>query len=165
MNLKLKKNIGLSLIPFAFLFLFEPNYTLIDPLPDFIGYIILIAALTNLSDVNYHIHDARGGFKKGIAISIFRFLSIYVLKNIFATDEQSIGILLFSFVLSFFELVVIIPAYKNLFDGLLSLGMMHDGTFVYYRSVRKKLRINKKTGEKTLYVRESKSNVSEKTLG
>ena len=161
MNLKLKKNLGFSLIPFAFFFLFEPHYTLIDPLPDFIGYIILIIALSNLADVNYHIQDAVRGFKKGIIISICRYVSIYVLKHIFSVEERSVGILLFVFVLSFFELVVLIPAYKSLFDGLLSLGMMHDGTYVYYKRIRKKLKINKHTGEKTLYVRESKSNVSE----
>ena len=162
MNLKLKKNVGFSLILFAFFFLFEPHYTLIDPLPDFIGYIILIIALTNLADVNYHIQDAKNGFKKGIVISIFRFVAIYILKNIFAEEQQSIGTLLFAFVLSFFELVVLIPAYKSVFDGLLSLGIMHDGTYVYYKNVRKKLKINNQTGEKTLYVRESKLNVSEK---
>lgn len=162
MNLKLKRNVGISMIPIAFFFLFEPYFALIDPIPNFIGYIILTVALTNLADINYHILDAKNGFKKGIAISIFRSLSIYVLENVFAMEEQSVGKLLFTFVLSFFELVILIPAYKNLFDGLLALGMMHEGTFVYYRSTRKRLKVNKKTGEKTLYVRESRQNVSEK---
>lgn len=162
MDLKLRRNVGLSLIPIAFFFLFEPYFILIDPLPNFIGYIILAIALTNLADINYHILDARNGFKKGIAISIFRFIALYVLKNVFAAEEQSVGRLLFSFSLSVFELVILIPAYKNLFDGLLALGMMHEGTYVYNNIIRKKLKIDKKTGEKTLYVRKSRHNVSER---
>ena len=57
MNKKLKRNIGFTLMPFAFLFLFEPAYALIDPLPDFIGYLILCTALSNLSFINHRIAE------------------------------------------------------------------------------------------------------------
>ena len=164
MNGKLKKNIGFSLLPFAFLFLFEPGLTLIDPLPDFIGYIIICLALTNLGDINFRISDALGGFKKGIVISLLRLVAIYLLDSYFVTDELSVGLLLFVFVFSFFELIILIPAYKSLFEGLLSLGMLHDGNFVYYKKTRKRIGIDKKSGEKTLYIRESKRNVTEKTF-
>ena len=164
MSGKMKKNIGFSLLPFAFLFLFEPAFTLIDPLPDFIGYIIICLALTNLADINFRISDAVGGFKKGIVISLFRFVAIYILDSYFVTDERSIGLLLFVFIFSFFELIVLIPAYKSLFEGLLSLGMLYNGDFVYQRNVRKRLKVNRSNGEKILYVRECKRNVSEKTF-
>ncbi len=164
MNGKLKKNIGFSLLPFAFLFLFEPGFTLIDPLPDFIGYIIICLALINLSDINFRISDAVGGFKKGIVISLLRYVAMYLLDSYFVIDEQSVGLLLFVFVFSFFELIVLISAYKSLFEGLLSLGMLHDGNFVYQKKVRKRLKVDKKSGEKILYVRESKRNISEKTF-
>ena len=164
LNGKLKRNIGFTLMPFAFLFLFEPCFTIIDPLPDFIGYMILCSALTNLSDINNRISEAVSGFRKGIIISLLRFAAIYLLKSYFIEAELSIGLLLFVFVFSFFELVVLIPAYRSLFEGLLSLGVHHDGNVVFYKRISKKKRINKSTGETVIEIKEGSRNLSEKTF-
>ncbi len=163
MNGKLKRNVGLSLLPFAFLFLFEPAFTIIDPLPDFIGYIILCSALVNLSDINHRISEALSGFRKGIIISLLRFVAIYLLNSYFIEAELSIGLLLFVFVFTFFELVVLIPAYKSLFEGLLSLGVHHDGSVVFYKRIRKKKTVDPNTGERIIEIREGARNLSEKT--
>lgn len=74
---KMRKNIGFSLIPFAFLFLFEPHYALIDLLPDFIGYFIICLAIINLADINLRIREAFWGFRKAIAISICKYVALY----------------------------------------------------------------------------------------
>ena len=161
MNGKLKKNIGFSLLPFAFLFLFEPGYTLIDPLPDFIGYAILCAAIINLADISPRIHEAYEGFRRGILINVLRFVSVYLLDRYFADISRSLGLLIFCFVFSLFELIVIIPAYRNLFEGLLHLGMMHDGNAIYTKRV-KILRITDTDGIVKEIRKESGSNITEK---
>ena len=81
MNGKLKKNIGFSLMPLAFLFLFEPRYTLVDPLPDFIGYILLCAAIINLADINPRVYEAFLGFRKAILVSMLKYVALYMLYS------------------------------------------------------------------------------------
>lgn len=170
MKIKMKKHLGFTLLPFAFLFLFEPNLALNDYLPDFIGYIILCIALINLSDVNHLISDAVSGFKRGILISCLRYVAIYMLQNVFGIDqlysdnETSVGTLLFAFIFAILELIILLPAYKNLFEGLLSLGMMHDGSYVYHKHIRRRIVTDKEGGKRIMYVREGRRNVSEKLL-
>lgn len=130
---RLKKNVGLSLIVFAFFFLFEPTYSLVDILPDFIGHTILCLALINLADINDKIAAAFKAFRNAIALSILRYLSIIVLNNVFSEGEQSVGRLLFVFVFAILELVILVPAYRALFEGLLTLGLFEGGEAVYYK--------------------------------
>ena len=158
----MKKNAGFSLIPFALIFLFEPGYTVLDPLPDFIGYAILCLAILNLADVSPRIMDAYGRFRRAILINALRLLAIYLLQTVFLDAEHTVGVLLFSFVFSFAELVYLIPAYKDLFDGLLSLGMMQDGTAIYRRRVVKRKIKNSDSGEITIVTREVGKNATEK---
>lgn len=143
---KLQKNIGFSLIIFAFFFLFDPSYALIDPLPDFIGYAILCLALINLADINDRISDAFKGFRKAAVLNLFRFVSLFVTNNLFGESENTVGQLIFVFVFAFFEMFVAIPAYKSLFEGLLSLATFHNGEAVY-----KKRRENGRNRTEKLY--------------
>ncbi|MBE6684456.1 MAG: hypothetical protein E7592_02250 [Ruminococcaceae bacterium] len=183
MNGKLKKSIGFSLMPFAFLFLFEPRYTLVDPLPDFIGYILLCAAIINLADISPRIYEAFLGFRRAILVSLLKYVALYMLYSFvsesaatapvydgtdewvvgaFHESEMAVGILLFVFVFGLFEMVVLIPAYRSFFEGMLSLGTYNDGTAIYLKKITKREKIDKKTGRKTVFVRESKRNLTEK---
>ena len=161
MDKKLNIKLGFILIPFAFIFLFEPFYMLSDPLPDVIGYLILYCSLISLADVNHKIRKALGNFKIAIVISICRFVSKGVWEKLFSETESSTGLLLFIFVLSLFEIITLVPAYKNLFEGLLSLALMHNGESVYYKKTKKTLKIDNISGEKILVIRESQNNVTE----
>lgn len=161
MNGKLNKNIGFSMLPFAFLFMFEPGITILDPLPDCIGYIIICFAIRNLADINYKIDEAFVGFRKGIMISAARFPAIYLLDSYFIESEQSVGVLLFVFAFSFFELIVLIPAFRSFFEGLLSLGVLHDGSAVYFKKL-KKIKLTDQDGNECYDIKESKRNITEK---
>ena len=132
MNGKMRKNIGFSLLPFSFIFLFEPSYALLDPLPDFIGYVIMCAALINLADINPSIMDAFKGFRRAAILSAVRFASLFVLTFAFEGQEQTITMLLLVFIFALFDAVILIPSYKSLFGGLLNLGIHHDSSAVYY---------------------------------
>ena len=134
---KLKKNIGFSLIWFAFFFLFEPAYGIIDPLPDLIGYTILCFALINLADINDKIYTSFKAFRKGIILSVLRLIAILTLDKIFAEGEQSVGQLLLVFIFAILELIILIPGYRSLFEGLLMLGMFEGGEAVYYKKREK----------------------------
>ncbi len=131
MNGKLKKNIGFSLMIAAFFFLFEPSCGLIDIIPDIIGYSILCMAIINLSDINDRISSAFKSFRLGILFSLLRAITYILLENVFIDDEQSVGLLLFVFIFAVCELVWIMPGYKSLFDGLISLGIFEGGEAVY----------------------------------
>ena len=137
MNGKLKKNIGFSLMIFAFFFLFEPSFGLIDPIPDIIGYAILCSALINLADINDRIYASFKSFRLGMLFSALRAVTYIVLENVFVDDEQTVGLLLFVFIFAVCDFIWIIPGYRALFDGLLSLGMFEGGDAVYYRKREK----------------------------
>ena len=51
-------------------FLFNPNITVIDPLPDFIGYILICAALCRLCDLGGALSEAYEAFKRMALITI-----------------------------------------------------------------------------------------------
>lgn len=128
---KLNKNVGFSCLPIAALFLFEPGYTAYDILPDFIGYFIICIAILNLADLNSRIEEASRLFRRAAIISILRYVSLYLLEKHFSEEEHSVGTLLFAFVFAVAELITLIPAYKDLFDGILHLGMLYDGSAPY----------------------------------
>ena len=165
MNGKLNKNIGFSLMPFAFIFLFEPGFSILDPLPDLIGYLMLCLAVINLADICPTINDALTGFKKGILISLARFIAIYLLKSVFTDYQMNLGVLIIAFTISFFELVVLIPAFKKLFEGLLSLGIMHNGNAIYYKKCRKIKKTARESGKVIILQKETRSNVTESAYG
>ena len=128
----LRKNIGFSLLPWAFIFLFEPSYALFDPLPDFVGYFIICVAIINMADINIRVREAFYAFRKAIVISVLKYATIYLLDKFFVEEEQTVSLLIFVFIFSFCELMVLIPAYKKLFEGMLSLGMLFGGDAVYF---------------------------------
>ncbi len=140
----LRKNIGFSLLPWAFLFLFEPSYALFDPLPDFIGYFFICVAIINMADINVRVREAFVSFRKAIVVSILKYVAIYFLERFFLENEQTVSVLIFAFVFSFCELAVLIPAYKKLFEGMLSLGMLYGGEAVYYSKKKSVANISEK---------------------
>lgn len=121
------KNVGFSLLPFAFLFLFEPGYSLLDPLPDAIGYIIICFAIINLADINGEISEAFKCFRRAAAVSVARFASMFILSKHFVGEEQNVGLLLFTFIFACANLAILIPAYIHLFNGLAHLATFCDG--------------------------------------
>ena len=138
MSGKLNTNIGFSLLPFAFIFLFDPFYTIYDFLPDFIGYIIILIAIIKLADINDRMKDAFRGFRKIAIINFLRIPAAFFIRTLFADQEKSLGILIFTFAFSLAELLFAIPAFKNFFEALLGLGLTHDGFFVCFEKKKGK---------------------------
>lgn len=144
---RLYKNIGFSLIIFAFLFLFDPNYGLIDVLPDFIGYIILCFALINLADIDEKIYSAFKMFRIGAIIGVVKIITIIIFKLNFSAEEQLIFSAVIIFVSMIADAIIMIGGFKMLFEGLLNLGIFEGG-----EAVHKKTRENGKNATEKIYI-------------
>ncbi|MCI5512640.1 MAG: hypothetical protein MR471_00785 [Clostridia bacterium] len=128
---KLKKNLGLGLIAFAGFFLFNPDLAVIDLLPDFIGYIFMSAGLSLLADINDYMFEARKRFKLMIYVGIAKSVSLFFMFGLTNSANLPYAFLLYPFVFGVIELILLIPAYNNLFDGFLYLGARNGGDSPY----------------------------------
>ena len=124
--------LGLGLVSLSFIFYFIPDFmAVIDLTPDFIGYILLVAGLTALSDMNESIASARRIFIRMILFGILKIVAFVAAFTLSDGFEQPTTLLLFGFVLAVAECLLLIPAYRDLFDGVLYLGMREGGTAVF----------------------------------
>ena len=148
---KVRKTLGLGLVSLSFIFYFIPDFmAVIDITPDFIGYILLVAGLTALSDMNESIASARKIFVRMIlfgVLKIFAFVASFTLSDGF---EQPTTLLLFGFILAVAECLLLIPAYRDLFDGVLYLGMRENGTAVFEYGKRNKKNVTERIKRSTV---------------
>ncbi len=126
-----KKYMGLGGIAFAFLFFFNPNLHVIDLLPDFIGYILLCRALTRLADLNESIDSALTLFRRMVFIDAGKWLAVLWIFGLAAPNERSSSMLLWTFVFSVLELIVLIPAYSKLFEGVTQFGYFYSDEAIF----------------------------------
>ena len=118
-------------IMLAFVFIFNPNISIIDPLPDIFGYIILSASLVKLSMICDGLTDARRAFERMILIDGAKILALLWVFGIEATSERNSSLLLWSFVFCALEIAFLVPAFSKLFDGFSELGNFHVNTSIH----------------------------------
>ncbi len=136
-NQKKAKSLLSGAFLLAFVFLFNPNLNIIDILPDFIGYAILCITLSRLSALNENIELAQKGFFRALCLDVAKFICIFVVFAMQNPDEKNTLLLLGSFVFAVAELLILIPAYGNLFGGLIGLGYKYDNASVLsYRKAK-----------------------------
>ena len=123
------KNVFVTLI-IALVFLFNANINIIDFFPDIIGYIILSFALVKLSYLSEDIYTAAKYFKYMIISEIAKVLVIMWVFGLSHSDVQNTGILLAAFVFAMIEATLLFLAFNSLFEGLISLGFVHNNTAV-----------------------------------
>lgn len=121
-HVKLKKNMGFGQIIAAVFFLFNPDISIIDVLPDFIGYMLMASGLSHLAMINNELEEAYAKFKKMIIVGLCKPLAIFLLYGVFDSSEHASGSLLFVFSFAVVELIFAIPAYACLFDGIIYLS-------------------------------------------
>lgn len=129
--------INYSLILAAFMFLFNPNIAIIDPLPDFVGYILLCAALSRISYVHDRLGEAYSAFKRMIFIDGGKLLVMFWVFGMTVPNERSSSIMLWAFVFAVLEFVFLIPAYNKLFDGITQTGYLYANTSVFGENRRR----------------------------
>ncbi|MBP3370424.1 MAG: hypothetical protein J6L85_06700 [Clostridia bacterium] len=118
-------------IALSFVFFFNPNVSIVDPLPDFIGHIILSLSLVKLSLVCEGLTDARRAFERMILIDGAKLLALLWVFGIEATSERNSSLMLWSFVFGFLEIAFLAPAFVKLFDGFTELGNFHKNTAIH----------------------------------
>ena len=138
MNVKNKK-MGLAWLVFSFIFLFNPNFNIIDILPDFIGYIFLCLGLSRLCDMNEDIAVAQKGFSRALVADLLKIGAMLVVFSSQNPEEQGTMLLLISFVFSVVELIILIPAYKAMFGGFIGLGYKFDNVSVLGNAKRRRM--------------------------
>ena len=112
-------------------FLFNPNITVFDFLPDFIGYLLLCIAIFRLSDLNDHVYEAYKIFRRMIFIDAAKLLSIVWIFGMTVPGERNTSLLLFTFVFSVLELICLIPAYSKLFYGFMQIGYLVPNSCIF----------------------------------
>lgn len=130
-EVKIKKTLGIGSICASLVFYFFPDFSLMDFLPDFIGYILTVAGLSMLADISDEIRVARKKFSQMILVGIAKFLSVYVVFMLAGNNERPTMLLVMTFVFAIAEVLILLPAYGSLFDALLYLGTRHEGTAVF----------------------------------
>lgn len=101
--------------------LFNPNISIADPLPDFIAYALILYALRYISSFVPYIREAAGGFRNLLYLSIAKLPAFFIVLPLINTQER-IAVTFTTFAFAALELLFLIPAVSNLFEGLFYLG-------------------------------------------
>ena len=131
------KRISFTAIAVSFVFLFNPCISIIDVLPDLIGYVILVAALTRLADLNDTFFEVQRRFKFLIAIDALKLFALFWCFVISSGNERSASLLLWSFVFAVLDVVFLIPALSKLFAGMAELGLLYESSYVIEERIRR----------------------------
>ena len=127
-----KKNIvPWMLIAVGFAFIFNPNVTVFDVLPDFIGYILICIALTKISMLNDTFADAKKLFEKMILLDAGKYLAIFWIFGMEAGATKASSYLLWSFVFAVLEIIFLVPSYLKLFKGISDLGDIYESDYIH----------------------------------
>jgi hypothetical protein len=129
---KARKNLGLGLVCLSFVFLFNPMLAVIDLLPDVIGYLLLCIGISQLADMNYHFEEALRYFKRMILVSSIQLFSIFILFGFVTGRERPTTILLLTFTFAVIDVIFLIHAYNQFFEGFLYLGSRMDAKNVFH---------------------------------
>ena len=124
------KRISFGAIAVSFVFLFNPSISIIDILPDFIGYIILTLALTKLADLNDTFWEAQRKFKFLIILDALKLLAIFWSFSMASGSERNSSLLLWSFVFAVLDIIFLVPALIKLFSGMTELGFAHESDYL-----------------------------------
>ena len=119
------KCLSLSWCFLAAVFLFNPNFNIIDVLPDFIGYFFLVLAFSKLGELNESVAGAVSAFRKMILVDLGKWLVVFWVFGMSVPSERNSSLLLWSFVFATVEMLFAIPAFMKLFGGLTEIGFLY----------------------------------------
>ena len=132
-----------TVFPFGLLiaslvFFCNPTVQLVDILPDLFGYILLVAGLYYLADLNEAIWEARERFKKMFYVGAAKLVVfLMVFGGVVSLQEQSTFILLATLSFCVIELLILIPATRSLFVGMMQLATKFGSEAIFAARVKK----------------------------
>ncbi len=145
---KLSPTLGLGFVIAGVFFLVSPMLSVVDVLPDFIGYALILKGVYCLADMNEQISDAARLFRRLLILSIVRLGLMFFIFGMASETEQPTLRLLCAFVLAVLDIMAIIPAWRGLGNGFIYLGTRLEGRAVFdkrYPHSNKKIFENSKT--------------------
>lgn len=104
-------------------FLATPNISLIDLLPDFIGYLLLARALSYAADAFPYFSEAKAGFLRMMWISLAKIPATFMMLMMWGNDSSQRSIVtVFSLCFAVLDLVFLLPTLSSFFEGIFYMG-------------------------------------------
>ena len=130
---RLGKYLGISLFTAGAVCLFDPFISVLDILPDALGYFLMLLGLSRLADLDDRLAEAAKGLRYLALIGVVRSLSLFLAFGLVSPTEQPVFVLLILFTLGVLDCLVFIPMWKNFCSGILYLGSRNNGTAMFDR--------------------------------
>ncbi len=124
---------GFTYLLIGFLFLINPVVHVMDVLPDFVGYLLIVVGLGKTALFVDHLAQSRRQFARLTVVAVLKSASV-----LFWPLVSDSGMLLITFVFSLFELLYFIPAVNSLMEGMQFAAMWYPGDAVYARIEKKR---------------------------
>lgn len=123
---------GFLLLCFFPIFFFNPVVGVIDILPDFIGYIFMLIALSKLRDVSDKFEDAFKHIAIAAIISVAQLGSLFLSFGVMAGGESGYqsSFMMFSLVITSLEFIFTIRAVRKFFTAMQYTAERHGCMFV-----------------------------------
>ena len=140
--------IRFGLLICGFLFFCNPNLNIIDILPDCIGCLLIVIALTKLGDLCADLGEAKRAFLTLFWITLSKLPALLLLLWITSVNvgEQTMN-LVFAFSYGVLETVFALRAFSLLFNGLAYLGTRQEGGEFLYTLPQPKAKPEAKNGK------------------
>ena len=133
---RLKKHLGIGLFAVGAFFLFDPFISVMDLLPDALGYLFMLLGLYRLADLDDRLAEACKGLRYLAFIGVARLASLFLTFGLVSPTEQPVFVLLILFTLGVLDCIILVPMWKNFCGGVLYLGSRHNATAMFDREGR-----------------------------
>lgn len=118
---------GITLVIGGLFFLFNPNFNIIDFIPDFIGLFLIFIGLTSMAHISEDIKHARKMAIYLAALDLLKFLSI----GIAAGNDEKTWKLLLAFSFGVCQCILFYNFIQSFFSGIERLGTRYDSSSVF----------------------------------
>jgi len=106
------------------LFIFNPEMAVMDILPDFIGYILILIPLFKLRDVNERFEDAKKQITVALVVNLGKYAALLLSFGAIGQKEggSASSLMMFSLVFAVLDIIFVTSAFRTFFDALHKLG-------------------------------------------
>lgn len=120
------KNLRTGCLFAAAFFLFNPNITILDVLPDFIGYLLILWGISGLRDIVPHFEEATVALRRLLWMTAVRPLAFFVMMGQVATNGEFRTLVALCF--GIVELILLFPFLREFFAGMDYIGERFGAT-------------------------------------
>ena len=127
------KKLGLrpALLVTALVFLCNPHTQGLDILPDFVGYLLLVAALRRIALLDESFAEASRLLRRAAWLSVAQLVGLVWIFTVPSAEEQPTLVLLLCFTVGILEWITLLPACRQLFHGLSYIGSRHGAAALF----------------------------------